>query len=889
MAESPIDSVQANGRGASASIKRVRLIPPELRELPRWACWQERPSPGGKPGKPPIQARTGPNGSLVFASVNDPATWATFPAAERFWREHLRDQEPPSGLSFALYGDGVIGVDLDDCRDPATRRISEWAADLIRRLNTYTEISPSGKGLRLFLRGSLPSYGRKKGQIEVYDNHKFMTVTGRMLVGDGVSFHIEDRPDELRKWHREVFGDGATTTRKSNSPLVLNDPPVTDERRLANLFRRFRKAEEIYNGEGDYLSQSEADLALANYAAMAGWSDQEVCDLLVEARTNADQPVKHLGYFERTIAKAREGRQEESRQTLRAEAGDRKQGAGGRQQASSEPPPAKGGQHGAQGDEPAAQADDPGAHGDPDQANATPANGGPAPPGRPQPPGESEEPEGDKEKVVDALVRIGRQLPLFHDGDGGGFALTPLSNQRTRAVPITPRGLGGWLRMQYFREQGKGVADGSLNTAIATLHSIAEFEGLQERVFVRLAEAGGAIYLDLAGDDGSVVEITPNGWAVIRHPPVQFHQPGGLRPLPKPARGGGIEPLWRVVNVERGDRILVAAWLLMALNPRGPYPGLFLHGQQGCAKSTTGGYLRKLIDPNKCPLRQPPRDEDALVLAARNGLVVGVDNLSHIDQGLSDSLCRLMTGGGIGKRRLYSDAEEVLLDVKRPLLVTGIPELATAGDLADRVISLTLPPIPGEQRALDSEVADRFGKFHADMLGALLDGVVLALKDSGKSRPTTLTRMADFEVWAWAGLSALGFRQSAFLNAYRSNKAQAATAVLEASPVAVALVNLMDRVAFWKGTTSFLLELLKPVAGDGARDRSWPKTPRGLSGALRRLAPALDTVAGLRLTFGEREGHDRQRIITVTKAQREPPSAPPAPPASRKDMIGTPR
>src|SRR5262249_58047258 len=111
---------------------------------------------------------------------------------------------------------------------------------------------------------------------------------------------------------------------------------------------------------------------------------------------------------------------------------------------------------------------------------------------------------------------------------------------------------------------------------------------------------------------------------------------------------------------------LVAAWLLMTLNPWGPYPGLFLHGEQGSAKTTTAALLRGLVDPNACPLRQPPRDEDALVIAARHGLVVGLDNLSHVEPWLSDALCRLSTGGGIGKRRLFTDDDAVILGCRRP-------------------------------------------------------------------------------------------------------------------------------------------------------------------------------------------------------------------------------
>jgi hypothetical protein len=270
--------------------------------------------------------------------------------------------------------------------------------------------------------------------------------------------------------------------------------------------------------------------------------------------------------------------------------------------------------------------------------------------------------------------------------------------------------------------------------------------------------------------------------------PVRFCRPRGLRPLPVPEKGGSLQPLWGLVNAREKDRVLVAAFLLMTLNPWGPYPGLFLHGPQGSAKSTGAALLRALVDPNKAKLRKPPRDEDTLVLAARNALVPVLDNLSHLSQDFSDSLCRLLTGGGIGKRQLYTDLDEIILDIKRPAIINGIPELATAGDLADRAIKIELATISGKKRLREGKVREEFAAAHSGMLGALLDAAVVALCDhESVVLPGGLSRMADFECWAAAGLPTLGFSVDDFLKAYRSGKKNAAATVLDNSLVAMAL------------------------------------------------------------------------------------------------------
>jgi archaellum biogenesis ATPase FlaH len=259
-------------------------VPAELRELPRWCV----SAPGSKM---PLNPRTGAN-----AKCNDPTTWGRFDEA-------LAAMPPGGTPHFALAGDGIAGMDLDRCRDPATGAIEPWAQAIIRRFATYTEISSSGAGLRLFVRGTLPPHGRKRGQIEVYGNAKFLSVTGRQIFTHGAGAVIADRSGELLAWHREVFGDGAapTSTKENNGRLVPDPATMIDPARLSRLPA---KAQAIVRGEHDFPSQSEADMSLANSAARAGWTDQEIAAGIDLARIAAGEPIKPLARA-LTVRKAR--------------------------------------------------------------------------------------------------------------------------------------------------------------------------------------------------------------------------------------------------------------------------------------------------------------------------------------------------------------------------------------------------------------------------------------------------------------------------------------------------------------------------------------------------------------------------------------------------------
>jgi len=243
-----------------AVIPSVNLdaIPQELRDLPRWACWKETPSTGDKKaGKPPIQANVKFTGRHVYAKANDPKSWASFDMALRYWRDQLRGKGLASGLSIALNGDGIVGMDMDRCRNVKTKAIDGWALEIIKRFRTYTGVSPSGTGIRIFLRGKLPAGGRHKGQIEVYGAGKFLSVTGRKLTGHGAGDGIEERSAELLTWYREVFGAGPTSTKEKGDTgnLVIHDLPDLDQGRLDRLFRMKPQARDLLQGHHDKPSQ----------------------------------------------------------------------------------------------------------------------------------------------------------------------------------------------------------------------------------------------------------------------------------------------------------------------------------------------------------------------------------------------------------------------------------------------------------------------------------------------------------------------------------------------------------------------------------------------------------------------------------------------------------
>jgi hypothetical protein len=264
-----------------------------------------------------------------------------------------------------------------------------------------------------------------------------------------------------------------------------------------------------------------------------------------------------------------------------------------------------------------------------------------------------------------------------------------------------------------------------------------------------------------------------------------------MKSLPIPVSGGSIEALRSFLNVQSdADFVLVVAWALACLRDRGPYPVLVLSGEQGSAKSTFSAMLRALLDPNTAPLRALPREDRDLFIAASNGHVLAFDNVSGLPAWISDTLCRLATGGGFAVRQLYTDQDEVLFDAARPVSLNGIEDIITRPDLADRTLFLMLEPIPEERRRPEAELWAAFEAARPRILGVLLDAVAKGLAKLPATRLDKLPRMADFALWATACESAL-WPSGTFWSAYRGNRDEAVESVIDADPIAVAVRAVM--------------------------------------------------------------------------------------------------
>ena len=492
-----------------------------------------------------------------------------------------------------------------------------------------------------------------------------------------------------------------------------------------------------------------------------------------------------------------------------------------------------------------------------------------------------------------ALVNLTADAELWHTPDGDGCATVHVGDHQEHLL-IRSNPFRHWLVRQFYQQHKSAPTSQARQDAICVLESRALYDGDEHPVYIRLAGHDGKVYLDLCNAAWQAVEIDADGWRIVDQPPVRFRRAKAMLSLPAPIPDGNVDALREFLNVPDEVWPLILAWAVAALRPEGPYPVLNLAGEQGTAKSTAARLLRACIDPNSAPVRAEPREPRDLAIVAGNGWVISLDNLSYVRPWLSDGICRLSTGGGFSTRTLYQDAEETIFHSQRPAIINGIEELATRGDLLDRCLIISLPRIPEDRRRSEANLWREFERARPAIIGALLNGVSAAIKNLPDIKLKTLPRMADFAIWMTAAEPAIGLTSGTFMAAYSGNREEANSLALEASPVAKLVLELPE---VWEGTAGDLLNELEETATDGTkRLQSWPKTPRSLSGALKRLAPNL-RATGVDIEFWRQSGlgkatAKRARMITITKVGHSAtPSSPTVPPSGKhkggSDLGGT--
>ena len=298
--------------GAAQFIDPLPMLPASLKALRQWVRWRLE-DVHGRPTKVPYQV----NGAK--ASSTDPCTWTDYETACK-----AGPTDSTQGIGFVVDG-GIVGVDLDGCRNPETEEITEWAERIIDALNSYTEITPSGTGVRVWVRGTIPGTDKvfkldpacgfgSKVQIEIYTDSRYFTVTGDSFFADPCEVEECDLTeayqllrDTKAKYPAPKSANASTADAGESTPIELLGTFETSKYDIfTNGQIESQKPFIISNciGRLRYESQSEADLGFATILAVHFDGDAEKIDAAMRQSQLMRPKWERTDYRENTIAKA---------------------------------------------------------------------------------------------------------------------------------------------------------------------------------------------------------------------------------------------------------------------------------------------------------------------------------------------------------------------------------------------------------------------------------------------------------------------------------------------------------------------------------------------------------------------------------------------------------
>ncbi|MCI0376095.1 MAG: hypothetical protein L0215_00665 [Gemmataceae bacterium] len=275
-------------------------VPDELKQLNHWVVWsfewsEHRDKSKAKWSKVLKNARTGRN-----ASSTNSSTWATLEVALDRYRRGGYD-----GIGFVFADDDPFaGVDLDGCRHPETGELATWALEIVSSFGTYTEVSPSGTGVKLYCRARLPAGRNRRGPVEIYDRARYFATTGIRL--DGTPATLSDCQAQIESLQRRIT---EWRNQKPQAPRRHgSNGSFTDEQLIAKAkaARNGVKFSALWAGDtsahgGD---DSAADLALCNMLAFWCDRDAERIDRLFRQSGLYREKWEREDYKQRTIQAA---------------------------------------------------------------------------------------------------------------------------------------------------------------------------------------------------------------------------------------------------------------------------------------------------------------------------------------------------------------------------------------------------------------------------------------------------------------------------------------------------------------------------------------------------------------------------------------------------------
>lgn len=467
--------------------------------------------------------------------------------------------------------------------------------------------------------------------------------------------------------------------------------------------------------------------------------------------------------------------------------------------------------------------------------------------------------ETEEENAVDTLLKdIEEEHHIFFRDKAETPYVRVVKEGITQYMEVYGNDYKRYIRYMYYERYQKAVPKEALQRVLDTLAVKAQIEGKEISPAYRCAYHDRKIYYYLADREQTVICIDENGYRVIEESPVPFIKKQNMSEQVLPQKGKvslrkmGMKH-WQFATAD--DRILHWILVITRFIAEGSQPLIYYFGDRGSAKTTSMKLDKMIVDPSVVDIKALPKSIPDLIAAVSNQYLVCFDNVSRINNELSDIFCIVATHGFYSKRMLYTNSEECAVKLNARVSFSGITNLTAKPDLIDRMVCLRLNRIDSSKRRTEEEIMNEFKidlPFILDRIFCVLSEVITIYKNLNLEQ---LPRMADFAKWGYAIAEALGYGGDKFMKIYEKNQNELLENMVSEDSVISVLVEAMRKHRYFRGTVTKLLTSLTDMAEKMEIDTrmGWVRDASSLSRKLYENQSVLN-MFGISVSRGKSNG-----------------------------------
>lgn len=473
----------------------------------------------------------------------------------------------------------------------------------------------------------------------------------------------------------------------------------------------------------------------------------------------------------------------------------------------------------------------------------------------------------DEQTITEELLSIANRdiiKKVIDNSDNNKVYGLIIINNHHETILLSSTRAREWLQYRYYQNSFKLCSQDQCKEALQIAASEIKFDAKSKKeiIYNRVAMVNNSIFYDMCTNNWEVVEINEKGWEIIpmdeNTPMFERKQQQLPQVIPKTADSNydALNEMCKLLRIKDLDKTIFKIQLVSFFIEKYPMPIMIFTGDQGSIKTTIMQTVKCVVDPSAQLSSRLHQKLEDISIHLYNRYMSAFDNISEFNKGISDLLCRVITGEGDSKRSLYTNMDEIIMNYRRKIILNGIAPSLDYPDLIDRSIFYETKPISEEDRLTLEEFEEKRAKILPYLIQQIFDILSKAIVNYESSKTDLkgkMPRMSDFSIWGEAIARVMGIDKMSFIRIYTERIKTDSLDIVNSYPIFQLVQKMMEIIPKYEDTISNLYDYLKSHAVDEnidtkSAESKFPKGANKVREQIKMLRPTFKQL-GLEITL----------------------------------------